>query len=148
MVYHVKWEPFQDLMAMQARMTHLFDETLSRIFKEEAPRGAWSPPVDIIEREKEVVLLVDLPEMNQNEIEIKVEENILMIRGERKFVKEVSGEHYIQIERPYGNFQRTFALPKIIDQGEVKASYKDGVLRIMLPRKKEVHARQISVETS
>jgi HSP20 family protein len=148
MVYHVKWEPFRDLMAMQARMTHLFDETLSRIFKEEAPRGVWSPPVDIVEREKEVVLMVDLPEMNQSEIEIRVEENTLIIRGERKFVKEVSGEHYIQIERPYGNFQRTFALPKMIDQEGVRASYKDGVLRIVLPRKTEVHPKQISVETS
>lgn len=148
MAYHVKWEPFRDLMAMQARMTHLFDETLSRIFKEEAPRGSWSPPVDIIEREREVILLMDLPEMNQNEIEIKVEENLLIIRGERKFVKEIPGEHYIQIERPYGNFQRTFALPKLIDQEEVKASYKDGVLRVVLPRRREAHPRQISVETS
>jgi HSP20 family protein len=148
MAYHVKWEPFRDLMAMQARMTHLFDETLTRIFKEEAPRGVWSPPVDIVEREKEVVLLVDLPQMNQSEIEIKVEENTLIVRGERRFVKEASGEQYIQIERPHGNFQRTFALPKMIDQEEVKASYKDGVLRIVLPKKKEIHPKQISVETS
>ncbi len=148
MVYHVKWEPFRDLMAMQDRMTRLFDETLSRIFKEEAPRGVWSPPVDIVEREKEVILKVDLPEMNQSEIEIKVEENTLIIQGERRFIKEVPEENYIQIERPYGNFHRTFALPKAIDQEEIKASYKDGVLRIVLPRKKEVHPKQISVETN
>lgn len=148
MVHYEKWEPFRDLMAMQDRMTRLFDETLSRIFKEEAPRGVWSPPVDIVEREKEVILKADLPEMNQSEIEIKVEENTLIIRGERKFVKEVSGENYVQIERPYGNFQRTFALPKMIDQEGIKSSYKDGVLRIVLPRKKDLHPKQISVETS
>lgn len=148
MVHYVKWEPFRDLMTMQDRMTRLFDETLSRIFKEEAPRGVWSPPVDILEREDMVILKVDLPEMNQNEIEIKVEENTLIIQGERKFTKEIPEERYIQVERPYGHFQRTFALPKAIDQEEIKASYKDGVLRISLPRKKDVQPKQISVETS
>ena len=111
-------------------------------------RAAWSPPVDIVEREKELILKIDLPEINQNEIEIKVEGNTLIIQGERRFVKEVPEENYIQIERPYGNFQRTFVLPKMIDQEEIKASFKDGVLRIVLPRKKEVHLKQISVETS
>jgi len=145
---HVKWEPFRDLMAMQDRMTRLFDETLSRIWKQEVPRGVWSPFVDIIERENEVILKVDLPEMNQSEIDIKVEENTLIIQGERKFIKETSEEHYIQIERPYGNFQRTFAIPKVIDQEEIKATYKDGVLRVILPKKREVRPKQISVEGS
>jgi HSP20 family protein len=148
MVHYVKWEPFRDLMAMQDRMTRLFDETLSRIFKEGAPRGAWSPPVDIVERENMVILKIDLPEMNQSEIEIKVEENTLIIQGERRFIKESPEEHYLQVERPYGHFQRTFALPKAIDQGEIKASYKDGVLRVLLPRKKDVQPKQISVEAS
>jgi HSP20 family protein len=147
MVYHVKWEPFRDLMAMQDRMTRLFDETLSRIFKEEAPQGLWSPPVDIVEREKEVILKIDLPEMSQSEIEIQVEENTLIIQGERRFIKETPEENYIQVERPYGKFRRTFTLPRAIDQEEIKASYKDGVLRIVLPRKKEILPKQISVET-
>jgi HSP20 family protein len=143
---HVKWEPFRDLMAMQDRMTRLFDETLSRLWKEEVPRGVWSPLVDIVERENEVVLKVDLPEMSQNEIDIKVEENTLIIQGERRFIKEVSGENYIQVERPYGNFQRTFAIPKMIDREGIKASYKEGVLRVVLPKKKEVRPKQILVE--
>ncbi len=148
MVHYVKWEPFRDLMAMQDRMTRLFDETLSRIFKEEAPRGAWSPPVDIVEQENMVILMIDLPEMNQSEIEIKVEENTLIIQGERRFIKRSPEEHYLQVERPYGHFRRTFALPKAIDQEEIKASYKDGVLRVLLPRKKDVQPKQISVEAS
>ncbi len=148
MVHYVKWEPFRDLMAMQDRMTRLFDETLSRIFKDEVARSAWSPPVDIVERDKEMILKMDLPEMNQNEIEIKVEGNTLIIQGERRLIKEDPEENYIQIERPYGNFRRTFALPRVIDQEGIKASYKDGVLRILLPRKKEMTPKQISVETS
>ena len=112
MVVHVKWEPFRDLMAMQNRMTRLFDETLSRIWKEEVPREVWSPPVDILEKGTEVILKIDLPEMNQSEIDIKVEENTLIIRGERKFIKETPDTNYLQIERPYGTFQRTFAIPE------------------------------------
>jgi HSP20 family protein len=145
---HVKWEPFRDLMAMQDRMTRLFDETLSRIWKEEVPRRIWSPPVDILERENEVILKVDLPEMNQNDIEIKVEENTLIIRGERKFIQETPHGNYLQIERPYGIFQRTFAIPRMIDLEKIKAAYKDGVLRIVLPKKEEVHPKQIVVEES
>jgi len=143
---HVKWEPFRDLMVMQDRMTRLFDETLSRIWKEELPRGVWSPPVDILEKENEVVLKVDLPEMNQNDVDIKVEENMLIIRGERKFIKETPSGNYLQIERPYGTFQRTFTIPRVIDQEKIKATYRDGVLRVVLPKREEVHPKQILVE--
>lgn len=143
---NVKWEPFRDLMAMQDRMTRLFDETLSRIWKEEAPRGAWSPAVDILERENELVLKVELPELSQNEIDIKVEENTLIIQGERKFVKEIPDENYIQIERHYGTFHRSFAIPNLIDQEQIRAAYKDGVLRIFLPKRKETHPKQILVQ--
>ena len=78
---HEKWEPFRELMAMQDRMTRLFDETLSRIWKEEAPRGAWSPPVDILERGNELILKIDLPEVSQSEIDIRVEGNTLILQG-------------------------------------------------------------------
>jgi HSP20 family protein len=142
----VKWEPFRDLMAMQDRMTRLFDETLSRIWKEEVPRGVWSPPVDIMEKGSEVILKMDIPEMNQNEIEIKVEENTLIIQGERKFIKESSDTNYLQIERPYGTFQRTFAIPRGIDQEKIKAAYKDGVLRVVLSRREEVRPKKILLE--
>ncbi len=142
----VKWEPFRDLMAMQDRMTRLIDETLSRIWKEEVTRGVWSPPVDILERGNEVVLKIDLPEVIQNEIDIRVEENTLIIQGERKFTKDTPDENYIQIERPYGTFRRTFSIPRTIDHEGIKASYKDGVLRVILPRRPETQPKQIAVE--
>lgn len=141
-----KWEPFRDLMAMQHRMTRLIDETLSRMWKDEAPRGVWSPPVDILEKGDEVVLKVDLPEVTQDEIDIRVEGNTLTIQGERRFIKSASEENYIQIERPYGTFRRTFNLPRMIDQEGIKASYKDGVLRIVLPLKQEIQPKQVVVE--
>jgi len=141
-----KWEPFRDLMAMQDRMTRLFDETLSRIWKEDAARGVWSPLVDIIERENEIVLKIDLPEVVQSEIDIKVEENTLIIQGERKFVKETSGENYIQIERPYGTFRRIFNVPGMINYEKITASYKDGVLRVTLPKRGEHYPRRVLVD--
>jgi HSP20 family protein len=143
----VKWEPFRDLMAMQDRMTRLIDETLSRIWKDEVVRGVWSPPVDILERGSEVVLKVDLPELSQEEIDIRVEENTLIIQGERRLIKDLPEENYIQIERPYGTFRRTFNIPRMIDHGGIKASYKNGVLRVVLPRKQETEAKQIVVES-
>jgi HSP20 family protein len=133
-------------MAMQDRMTRLIDETLSRIWKEEVAQGVWSPAVDIVERGNEVMLKVDLPEVSQSEIDIRVEEGTLIIQGERKFIKESAEANYIQIERPYGTFRRTFSIPRSIDQESIKASYKDGVLRIVLPRKQETQPKQIAVE--
>ena len=143
----VKWEPFRDLITMQERMTRLFDETLSRIWKEEGlQRGVWSPPVDVVDREQEILLKIDLPEMSQSEIGIKVEENILTISGERKFIKETPEDRYVQIERPYGSFRRQFTLPKRIDQDEIKANYKDGVLYVALPKEKEAHPKQVQID--
>ena len=142
----VKWEPFRDLMAMQDRMTRLIDETLSRIWKEEVVRGVWSPPVDILERGDELVLKVDLPEVSQSEIDIRVEGSTLIIQGERRLIKDAPEENYIQIERPYGTFRRTFSIPRTIDPERIKASYKDGVLRVVLPRKPETQPKQIVVE--
>jgi len=143
----VKWEPFRDLMAMQDRMTRLIDETLSRVMKEEVGKGVWSPPVDILERGDEVVLKMDLPGVSQDEIEVKVEENILIVQGERRFTKEVLDESYIQIERPYGTFRRTFNLPRMIEHERIKASYKDGVLRVVLPKRQEAQLKQVLVES-
>jgi HSP20 family protein len=144
---HVKWEPFRDLMAMQDRMSRVIDQTLSRLWKEEMIQGTWSPPVDIVERENDVLIKIDLPDMNQNEIDIRVEESTLIVQGERKFAKESAEEKYVQIERPYGIFRRTFTVPRRIDQEAIKASYKDGVLRILLPKRQEIAPKQVVVES-
>ena len=143
----VKWEPFRDLMVMQERMTRLIDETLSRIMKEEVGKGVWSPPVDILERGSEVVLKIDLPGVSQSEIEVRVEENTLIIQGERRFIKEALDENYIQIERPYGTFRRTFNIPRVIDQENIKASSREGVLRVIRPKRQEAQLKQVLVES-
>jgi HSP20 family protein len=143
----VKWEPFRDLMAMQDRMTRIFDETLSRMWKAEGMgRTQWQPSVDIREKEEALVLEIDLPGVNQNEIDIKVEDNTLIIQGERRFARESQTETYVQMERPQGVFRRAFSLSRRIDQEKIKAGYKDGVLRIVLQKKENPVARQITPE--
>ncbi len=145
----VRWEPFQDLLAIQERMNRLFDETLQRNRsrdEEDFSAGLWSPPVDIYETENEIVLKAELPEIDQKDIEIKVEDNTLTVRGERKFEQETKKENYHRIERAYGKFSRSFSLPNTIDQEKIKATYKDGILKLVMPKKEETKPKQITVE--
>jgi len=145
----VRWEPFQDLLAIQERMNRLFDETLQRTRsrdEEDISAGLWAPPVDIYETENEIVLKAELPEIDQKDIDIKVEDNTLTIRGERKFEQETKKENYHRIERAYGKFSRSFTLPNTIDQEKIKASYKDGILKLVMPKREEKKPKQITVE--
>ena len=145
----VRWEPFQDLLAIQERMNRLFDETLQRNRsrdEEDISAGLWSPPVDIYETENEIILKAELPEIDQKDIDIKIEDNTLTIRGERKFEQETKKENYHRIERAYGKFSRSFSLPNTIDQEKIKATYKDGILKLVMPKKEETKPKQITVE--
>ncbi|RLB06056.1 MAG: Hsp20/alpha crystallin family protein [Deltaproteobacteria bacterium] len=140
-----RWEPLKDLMALQEKMNRLFEETFSRGPQEEEI-GVWSPPVDILERGDEVILKMEVPEVDQKDIDIKMEGNILTIKGERKLEEGTRREDYHRLERPYGKFSRSFSLPNTVDQGKVKATYKDGILRLILPKKEETKPKQIEVE--
>ncbi len=145
----VRWEPFQDLLAIQERMNRLFDETLQRTHSredEDLSAGLWSPPVDIYETENEIILKAELPEIDQKDIDIKVEDSTLTIRGERKFERETKKENYHRIERAYGKFHRSFSLPNTIDQEKINASFKDGILKLVMPKREETKPKQISVE--
>lgn len=140
-----KWEPLKDLMALQERMNKLFDETFSR-GAQNVDVGAWSPPVDIMEQGDEIIIKMEIAEVGQKAIDIKVEENALTIIGERQLEEGTKREDYLRLERPYGTFSRSFSLPSTVDLGKVKASHKDGILRIVLPKKEETKPKQIKVE--
>jgi len=145
----VRWEPFQDLLAIQERMNRLFDETLQRTHSredEDFSAGLWSPPVDIYETENEIILKAELPEIAQKDIDIKIEDGTLTIRGERKFERETKKENYHRIERAYGKFNRSFSLPNTIDQEKIKASFRDGILKLIMPKREETKPKQITVE--
>ncbi len=143
-----RWEPFRDMTNLQERMNKLFEDSLtrSRAASQEFPMGAWTPPVDIFETDDKVILKADLPGIDQRDIDVRIEDNTLILRGERKFEKEQNQEDFHRIERAYGAFQRTFRLPGSVDQNRVIATHKDGVLEVVLMKKEDTRPVQIRVE--
>jgi HSP20 family protein len=108
--------------------------------------GAWTPSVDIYETDDKVVLKADLPGIEQKDIDLRIEDDMLVLRGERKFEKEEDKEDFHRIERTYGAFQRTFRLPGTVDQSKIEAKHKDGVLEVTLHKREDTKPRQIRVE--
>ena len=145
----VRWEPFRDLMATQRDFNRLFREAFSPVFGEgELSTRTWAPPVDIYENGESLVLKAELPGVNPDDVEIRVEDNTLYLKGERKFEKEVKEQNYHRVERSYGTFTRTFSLPNSIDADKVAASYKDGVLTLTMPKKEEAKPKSIKINVS
>ena len=145
----VRWlDPFRDLSAIQERMNQIFEDALARSRgREEGLRtGMWTPAVDIYENNDSVVVKAELPGVERDQISVEVKDGILTLRGERKFEKEVKEESYHRIERSYGNFQRSFSLPVSVEQDEVTARFKDGVLEVILPKKEQARPKQIQVD--
>ena len=138
-------DPFRGLNSLQDQVNRLFDETFSRGRSAESEMGTWAPAVDIYETEQELVLKADLPEVNQQEIDIRIENNMLTFRGERKFHNEVSQDNYLRVERAYGPFSRSFSLPNTINTEAIKADYQNGVLSIRMPKREESRPKQIRI---
>ncbi len=145
----VKWDPFKEMLRMEERMNRLFgDNFLRPTLGEREVTGEWLPPVDIYEDAEGVEIKAELPEMDMKDIDVKIEDNTLRIRGERKLEREDKKDNYHRIERYYGSFSRSFTLPSTVDQEKVKAAYDRGVLRITLPKKEETKPRKIKIEVS
>jgi Molecular chaperone (small heat shock protein) len=142
-----KWDPFRDLMVLKDRMNRLFEDLVSspRFEESELIQSTWSPAVDIYETENELVLTAELPGVEEKDVEIKIEDNTLTLKGERKFEKETKEENYHRIERAYGSFFRSFSLPNYIDQEKISAEYENGLLRIHMPKKSEVKPRKVKI---
>jgi HSP20 family protein len=145
----VRWEPFRDLVTSQDRFNRLFNESFSRLFGEEdgALRN-WTPAVDIFENDNNIVLKAELPGVDPKDVEVRVEDSTLYLKGERKFEKEVREDNYHRIERSYGSFARTFALPGTIDSDKVQAEYKDGLLTLTIPKREEAKPKTIKINVS
>jgi HSP20 family protein len=143
----VRWDSFRDLAARQERMNRMFEGFYGPP-QEDLARGSWVPAVDIYSNgQHELVLKAELPDMKE-EIELTVEDNTLTIRGERKLDTEVTQDQFHRIERSYGPFARTFALPPTVDAGRVSAEYKGGVLTVRLPLREEARPKQIKVQVA
>ncbi len=142
----VRYNPMRELRGMQEQMNRLLDLAWNREPGEELREGVWQPLVDIFENDEAVIIRAELPGVEQEAIEVKIEGTTLTIRGERKQDAEVRKENYHRIERYYGPFQRSFLLPQTIDQEKVKAACDKGVLTITLPKRELVKPKQITVE--
>jgi len=145
----VRWQPFPNRVSIQDRMNRIFDDALhgQRGADEDewALGGAWAPAVDIYEQGDNIVLKAELPGIEAKDVDIRVENNVLTLRGERKFESEVRREDCHRVERAYGTFSRSFTLPNVVDTEKIKADYKDGVLQVTLPQKEEAKPKQISI---
>ncbi len=142
----VRWEPFRDLVTTQERLNRLLNETLGRFGGDEGTRtGSWIPAVDIYETEQNVVLKAELPGLDPKDVEVTVHEGTLFLKGERKYESEVKEENYHHVERAYGAFSRSLALPASIDQEKVQAEFKDGVLTLTMPKREEAKAKKIKI---
>jgi HSP20 family protein len=141
----VRWNSPDDRAAYQARMNRILDGFYSRP-QEDLTRGAWVPAVDIYSNGRhELVLKAELPDMKEEEIDLTVEDNTLTLRGEKKRDTEVTEEQFHRIERSYGSFARTFALPPTVDAGKVSAEYKGGVLTVRLPLREDAKPNRIKI---
>jgi len=139
-----RWEPSRGAMNMQEQLSRVFGDALERT-GEESNLTAWAPAVDIYETENELVIKADLPEVNPQDLDIRVANNILTIRGERKFEKKVNEENYLRIERAYGAFTRSFSLANSVKSEEIKADYQNGTLTLHIPKREETKPKQIKV---
>ena len=143
-----RWDPFRDLLSLQDRMNKLFEDSLARSTTpgQDLPIGAWSPAVDILEKEDEIILKAELPGIALENVDLQIRDDTLILRGERHFDKETKKENYHRVERAYGTFSRSFTLPSIVDQSSIKAKLRDGILEVKLPKVQMTKPKAIPID--
>ncbi|HVF58006.1 MAG TPA: Hsp20/alpha crystallin family protein [Pyrinomonadaceae bacterium] len=141
-----RYDPFRELRNLQDEVNRLFSTNLSRSFGDEGiAQGAWMPSIDIYENKDQIVLEAELPGMAREDFDLTVENNVLTLRGERRFEKRDDSDNYHRVERAYGSFSRSFTLPQTVSAENATAEYKNGVLRVVLQKREEVKARRIQI---
>jgi HSP20 family protein len=146
MTFVTRWDPLREFATIQDRMHRLFRDSYGTEGREEAlTTTAFAPPVDVYEDEHSVTLKIEVPGIDEKDIDVRIENNTLTVHGERKFENEEKEENYRRVERQYGSFTRTFTLPNTVEQESVQADYDKGVLKIKLAKKAEAKPKQIKV---
>jgi len=142
----IRWDPFRDIVTLREKMNRLFEDAVTaRGEEKDMISSTWTPSVDIFETENELILTAEVPGVEEDNIEIKIEDNTLCLNGERKFEKETKEENYHRIERSYGSFYRSFTIPRNVDQEKIRAEHDNGVLRISMPKKPESKSKTVKV---
>lgn len=139
-----RWEPLRGVTTLQDQINRLFNDALDRS-GEDSNLTAWAPAVDIFESEHALVVKADLPDIDPKDLDIRVENNILTMRGERKFDNKLNEQNYLRVERAYGAFARSFSLANTVNSEAIKADYHNGVLTLTVPKREEAKPKQIKV---
>ncbi|NDQ58221.1 MAG: Hsp20/alpha crystallin family protein [Acidipila sp.] len=142
------WDPIRTLTSLQDEVNRLFENGVNRGNRSASNLTAWAPLVDIFETAQELVLKADLPDLDEREIDVRVENNMLTISGERKFEQSERQDNYLRVERAYGTFSRSFALPNTVNPERIDAEYRNGVLTVKMAKREESRPKQIKVAVS
>jgi len=142
-----RWDPFRELAELQDRINRIFEDRMTRTERgEPVSTRAWTPPVDIYEDEDQLVVRAELPGVKREDIDIQITDDTLVISGERKFEEGDGKRNYLRVERAYGPFHRTFSIGVPVRASRVKASYKDGILEVVIPKAEETRPKRVQVE--
>ncbi len=142
----VKYDPFREFLGLQDEMNRLFKGVVpAAANREDMLGGAWAPKVDIFENKDNLVLEAELPGMTRDDFELSFENNVITLKGERKFEKKTENDNYHRVERSYGAFTRSFTLPHTVTPEGAKAEFNNGILHVSLPKREETKARKINV---
>ena len=143
----VGWNPFRDFSVLQNQMNRLFEDAMGTWQGESNGRGNtnWVPLTDIYENDNDLIVRAELPGVDPKMIDVRMENNVLTIRGERPFEQKVAQENYHRLERSYGTFSRSFALPTTIDADKIHAEYRDGILHLTLPKAEKAKPKRIQI---
>ena len=141
-----RWDPFREFNTVQDRLNRLFRDSYGEGREETLTTSTFAPLVDVYEDEHNITLKIEVPGIDEKDIDVQIENNTLTVHGERKFEKEEKEENYRRVERQYGSFTRSFTLPNTVDAEQVQAHYDKGVLKIQLAKKAEAKPKQIKVK--
>jgi HSP20 family protein len=142
----VRWNPIRDFSVLQNQMNRLFQDAMGTWLGESNGGNTnWVPLADIYENDNDLIAKVELPGVDPKMVDVRVENNVLTIRGERPFEQKVAQENYHRLERSYGTFSRSFALPTTIDADKIRAEYRDGILNLTLPKSEKAKPKRIQI---
>ena len=141
-----RWAVATDFKNLQHQLNRFLEPFGRLTTDEDLVSGTWTPAVDVAETQEKILVRVEVPGMKQEDIQIEFENGLLTLKGERKLEKTENGPTYHRVERAYGNFNRTFTLPRTVDPEKISASYRDGILEIEVPKKEEAKPKQIKID--
>ena len=142
----VRWDPFRELLTVSNRLNRTFEDSITQ--RPEASFGAWAPPVDIFERQDQLVIRAEVPGIQKEAMDVRIENGVLTLQGERKEEKEVEDVNTHLTERVYGSFTRSFSLPTTVDATRVTAVYKDGVLEVTVPKIETAKPKKVEIKAA